>query len=92
MMNYDNQLESGKYFELIVRRIKQIEEGVIQPRPQGFSLGWVLSTEAKKKSTTERVEMISCKIVAAVRTILEIPASTPKSYFPHQTLNRFSPL
>ena len=49
MMNYDNQLESGKYFELIVRRIKQIEEGVIQPRPQGFSLGWVLSTEAKKK-------------------------------------------
>ena len=91
-MNYDNQLESGKYFELIVRRIKQIEEGVIQPRPQGFSLGWVLSTEAEKKSTTERVEMISCKIVSAARTILEIPASTPKSYFPHQTLNRFSPL
>ena len=49
MMNYDNQLESEKYFELIIRRIKQIEEGVIQPLPQGFSLGWVLSTEAKKK-------------------------------------------
>ena len=53
MVNYAcafSQSESGKYFEWIIRRIKQIEEGVIQPRPQGFSLGWVLSTEAKKKS------------------------------------------
>ena len=52
MVNYVyafSQSESGKYFEWIIRRIKKIEEGVIQPRPQGFSLGWVLSTEAKKK-------------------------------------------
>jgi len=77
MVNYAcdfSQSESGKYFEWTIRRIKQIEEGVIQPRPQGFSLGWVLSTlEKKKKCTAERVEMISCKIVSAVRTILDPP-------------------